>query len=78
MTVNGKWDIGPPCFQGRINRPSEQEIKFYYTCKNVTQNDQKKKKIQQAMIKITNYLLLKMLKYFIKTSCSEINVSYGK
>lgn len=38
----------------------------------------KKKKIQQAMIKITNYLLLKMLKYFIKTSCSEINVSYGK
>lgn len=36
----------------------------------------KKKKIQQAMVKITIYCFM-MLKYFTKTSCNQINVSYG-
>ena len=50
-----------------MNRHYKQEIKFYYTCRKKTkhthtQNDQKK--IQQAMVKITNYLLLYNVKVF--------------
>lgn len=39
-----------------------REIKLYYTCKTVTRNDQKK--IQQAMVKTTKYLLLYNVKVF--------------
>lgn len=34
--------------------------------------------IQQAMTKVTNYLLFYHVKEFTKTSCSQIKVSYGK
>lgn len=36
------------------------------------------KKIQQAVVKITNHLLLYKVKLSTTTSCIPINVSYGK